>query len=213
MSAIRLAAVSVLFIGLAILVGCSSGPQNKPAPEQPKPAAETKKEPVFYTALQCLKQLEGQAHLWATDAKPFHLESDLTSESTGKDGKSTIWNVWFASPSRRSVRTFTCSGSRQPDAPAFGLSRGIEMPYDPKFVLFDEFLLKTDSDKAFAVAQDHGGESLFKKDPQQPVTYLVEMGRGQTVPQWFVIYGKNMKESKGIGVINATTGAFVKAGK
>jgi hypothetical protein len=37
--------------------------------------------------------------------------------------------------------------------------------------------------------------------------------RKQYVPVWYVIYGASEKDRKGIGVINATTGAFVSAGK
>jgi hypothetical protein len=33
------------------------------------------------------------------------------------------------------------------------------------------------------------------------------------VPVWFVIYGTSEKDRKGIGVINATSGGFVSAGK
>ncbi len=212
MSANRFVLLGALLAGLVWFTSCSSTPQPKPASEQ-KAAAEAKKEPVLYTAQECLKQLEGQAHLWAMDAKPFHIESIPTSESRGLEGKSAVWSAWFASPSRQSVRTFFCSGSRDPNAPVFGVTRGGEMPYDPKFVFFESFLLKTDSDKAFTIADGRGGQALLKKNPDQPVTYLVEMERGQSVPYWYVIYGKTLKENKGIGVINATTGSFVRAGK
>jgi hypothetical protein len=37
--------------------------------------------------------------------------------------------------------------------------------------------------------------------------------RKQNVPVWYVIYGASETDRKGIGVINATTGAFVSAGK
>jgi hypothetical protein len=33
------------------------------------------------------------------------------------------------------------------------------------------------------------------------------------VPVWYVIYGASEADRKGIGVINATTGAFISAGK
>ena len=80
-------------------------------------------------------------------------------------------------------------------------------------ILRSPLLLKTDTDKAFAIAQQHGGDAILKKDAQQPITYVLLKDRGLNVPVWYVVYGANDKDRKGIGVINATTGDFVRAGK
>ncbi len=74
-------------------------------------------------------------------------------------------------------------------------------------------LVKTDTDQAFEIAQQHGGDAILKKNAQQPVTYVLLKDRNLNVPVWYVIYGASEKDRKGIGVINATTGAFVSAGK
>src|ERR1035441_9173089 len=47
----------------------------------------------------------GLALKWSPDAQPARLESVLTTETTGKDGKSTVWRGYFASPNRRSTKT------------------------------------------------------------------------------------------------------------
>jgi hypothetical protein len=143
------------------------------------------------------------------------LESVLTPETNGQDGKSTVWRGYFASPSHRATITFVCSGSRQKDAPPFGVStEGAEGPYNANAanLAFLPLLLKTDTDKAFAIAQEHGGDALVKKDPQQPITYVLLKDKKQNLV-WYVIYGTSEKDRKGIGVINATTGAFISAGK
>src|SRR5260370_674457 len=67
--------------------------------------------------------------------------------------------------------------------------------------------------KAFEITLQHGGEGILKKNAQQPITYLLLKDRKQNVPVWYVIYGISEKDRKGISVINATTGAFVSAGK
>jgi len=211
MKGFRSVLLFTIIAALLALAGCSS---STPPAEESKPAAPPeKKVPVPYTAQECFSRLVAQAHLWTPDAMPAHVESDLNTESNGQDGKSTIWRGIFASATRRSVRTFTCSGSRIPDAAVFGVSAEMETGYDPRVVPFDSFLLKTNSDQAFKMAQEHGGDALMKKDPQQPVVYVLEMSRGQTMPYWYVIYGRSLKENQGIGVINATTGAFVRATK
>lgn len=209
MRTFRLLLVVPALLAIGMLTACSQQPAAKP--EQPKPAAQAKQQPVLYTAQECLKHVQGQAHLWARDARPVHIESDLTSESAGRDGKSAVWRFMFVSGQRSAMRAFMCSGSVDAAAPAFGLSQGSDMPLPEQGVAFDSFLLKLDSDKAFQVSQGHGGEALLKKNPDQPVTYIVEMGRGQTTPNWYVIYGKDLKSNQGLGIVNATTGAFVRA--
>jgi hypothetical protein len=213
-------AFAVSVISLAILaVGCSSS-ENMPkesAPGKPTVAAQPQStEPVLYTGQEAFNRMMGLALKWSPDAQPARLESVVTTEATGQNGKSTIWRGYFASPLRRSTKTIVCSGSRRPDAPPFGVStEGREGPYNAEAanLAFLPLLVKTDTDKAFAISLQHGGDSILKKDAQQPVIYVLLKDRRQNVPVWYVIYGTSEKDRKGIGVINATTGAFVTAGK
>ncbi len=215
MSSYRLAfALSVISIAI-LMAGCSST-ENKPTSPTPAAAPAENKTPVLYTGEEAFNRMMGLALKWSTDAQPARLESVLTPEANGQDGKSTIWRGYFASPSRRSTKTIVCSGSRRPDAPPFGVSaEGTEGAYnaDAANLAFLPLLLKADTDKAFAIAQQHGGDAILKKDAQQPVTYVLLKDRKLNVPVWYVIYGTSEKDRKGIGVINATTGDFVSAGK
>ena len=189
----------------------------KSTPEKPaSPAPSQSKEPVLYTGQEAFNRMMGLALKWSADAQPARLESVLTTETTGQNGKSTIWRGFFASPSRRSIKTIVCSGSHRPDAPPFGVSaEGSEGAYnaDAANLAFLPLLVKTDTDKAFEITRQHGGDAILKKNAQQPVTYLLLKDRKQNVPVWYVIYGTSEKDRKGISVINATTGAFISAGK
>ncbi len=213
-------AFALSLISVAILTtGCSSTPNNptENAAEKPTLAAPTQsKEPVLYTGQEAFNRMMGLALRWSRDAQPARLESVPTSETTGQNGKSTVWRGFFASPSRRSTKTIVCSGSHRPDAPPFGVStEGSEGGYsaDTANLAFLPLLVKTDTDKAFAITLEHGGASLLKKDAQQPVIYVLLKDRKQNMPVWYVIYGTSETNRKAIGVINATTGAFVSAGK
>ena len=211
-------AVSVVSFAL-LTAGCNST-ENKPAQSAsegtiaPTPPPST--EPTLYTGQQSFNRMMGLALKWSPDAQPARLESVLTNESTGQNGKSTIWRGFFVSPSRRAVTTIVCSGSRRPDAPPFGVSTEANAGSynaDAANLAFLPLLVKTDTDKAFEMAQQHGGDAILKKNAQQPVTYVLLKDRKQNVPVWYVIYGASEKDRKGVGVINATTGAFVSAGK
>jgi len=215
----RLAFALSLF-GVAILTGGCNSTENKAensTPEKPAAGAPTQsKEPVLYTGQEAFNRMMGLALKWSPDAQPARLESVLTTETNGQNGKSTVWRGFFASPRRRSVKTIVCSGSRRPDAPPFGVSaEGNEGAYnsDAANLAFLPLLVKTDTDKAFEITLQHGGEAILKKNAQQPVMYLLLKDRKQNVPVWYVIYGTSETDRKGIGVINATTGAFISAGK
>ena len=210
-------AFAVGVISVAVLTaGCGSTESNG-GPEKPaSPAPSQSKEPVLYTGQEAFNRMMGLALKWSADAQPARLESVLTTETTGQNGKSTVWRGFFASPRRRSVKTIVCSGSRRPDAPPFGVSaEGSEGAYnaDAANLAFLPLLVKTDTDKAFEITRQHGGDAILKKNAQQPVTYLLLKDRKQNVPVWYVIYGTSEKDRKGISVINATTGAFISAGK
>jgi hypothetical protein len=206
-------------IGVAILMAGCSSTEDKPkegTSETPATAPPQNKAPVLYTEQDALNRMMGLALKWSPDAQPARLESVLTTETSGQDGKSTIWRGYFVSPTRRSTKTIVCSGSRLRDAPPFGVSaEGNEGAYnaDAANLAFLPLLLKTDTVQAFAIAQQHGGDAILKKDAQQPVTYVLLKDRRLNVPVWFVIYGTSETDRKGIGLINATTGAFVSAGK
>ena len=208
-------AFALSLISVAILTaGCNSTDNTA---EKPASAASSQsKEPVLYSGQEALNRMLGLALKWSTDAQPARLESVLTTETTGQNGKSTVWRGFFASPRRRSVKTIVCSGSRRPDAPPFGVSaEGSEGAYnaDAANLAFLPLLLKTDTDKAFEITRQHGGDAILKRNAQQPITYLLLKDRKQNVPVWYVIYGTSEKDRKGISVINATTGAFISAGK
>src|SRR5271165_267774 len=198
-------------IGMALLTaGCSSSENKAKEGASETPAAATpqpNKTPTSYTGQEAFNRMMGLALKWSPDAQPARLESVLTTETNGQDGKSTIWRGYFASPSRRSTKTIVCSGSRRPDAPPFGVSaEGNEGAYnaDAANLAFLPLLVKTDTDKAFEIAQQHGGDAVVKKDAQQPITYVLLKDRKLNVPVWYVIYGASEKDRKGIGVINAT---------
>jgi hypothetical protein len=209
----------LLVVTLAILtVRCSNTAPTtttKPATTTATKPAEPQG-PVLYTAQEAFTRLNGYAHVWAQDAMPIHVTSELTTEADGQDGRATIWRAMFASPSRGTVRSFVCSGSRLPNAPAMGTTgAGAETPLTPELraLFFEPFLLKTDSKQAFEVTQKHGGDTVIKKNPKTRVNYVLEWDRKQNAPLWYVVYGETIKDAKDVGVVNATTGAFLRARK
>ena len=217
MKPLSLALVGVVIIFVYLLTSCESAPrpevstQSASADKNPTPS----KPPQLYTGLQAFSCVSGLAQRWSSDVIPVRLESQPNSETNGQDGKSTVWKAGFISPSRGKIKYFYCSGSRLKDAPPYGPSAGPEEPYGPDVPAlgFQSLFLKTDSDKAYAVAQAHGGDRLIKKDPNQVVTYFVLWHQKQQALYWYVMYGKDKESAAGTGIVNALTGAYVGIGK
>jgi hypothetical protein len=215
MPRVRQAVAFVFLVCVAAVLMSCQGSKPAPVSEQPKAEPAEVKQPAPYTAKACLSRMSDMAARWQMDAVPVRLESEVNDEATGADGKATIWKATFASPSHRAWKSFTCSGSRLKDSAPFGVSGAREMALGPNDVIhgFQPLYVQVDSDKAFTIAQDHGGASLLKKDPKQPVSYFLALDTNGKTIAWFVSYGKSLKETSGIGIIDASTGKYLRAAK
>ena len=168
------------------------------------------------TGRVAFQQLFIAAHGWARDAQPYRLESVITSDSKGKDGKSAVWRAFFASPMQHGVKPYMWSGEEAPDAPSRGINPGSEDNYSPtnsSTQVFDVVFLKNDSDKALAVAQKHGGDKVLAKDANTPILYMLDWSKPTSELIWHVIYGANPYEAKLKVAVNANTGEFIRVEK
>ena len=201
---------------LALLVSCSS--ENKTgttAPEQPA-ARPAIKQPQYETGRTAFQRMFLAARLWAADVKPFRLQSQFTADAPTAEGKAGLWRASFASPSKRAMKMFVWSGLVGPDAPEPGVSFSAEDSWSPNNTStqpFDIAFLKTDNDKAYEIAQKNGGEKLTKKDPKQPVTFLLAWDGTKNQLVWHVLYGDNPSEAKLRIAVDATSGEFLRVEK
>lgn len=205
--AVLVLAAALLALGTGCESSSPSGTANTSA-EQAKPAPDEAQ-----TGRAAFQKLFTSARLWAPDAQPFRLQSGLTPQSRGQGGKAAVWLAGFASPSKGLIRTFTWSGSHDKDAPEFGISPSPEDSYSPtnsSTAVFDVAYLKTDSEQAYKVAQEHGGARITAKDPKQPVVFLLDWDPVKTRLLWHVLYGAALSDAKLKIAVSATTGAFVR---
>lgn len=201
--------LALLFV--CSLIACSSGEQKS----SERPATETKQPPkqaTLETGRVAFQKMYVFARQWVPDAKPYQLESVVNQESNGQNGKASVWRSGFASASRRGLKGFLWSGSVLPDAPSAGVSSGVEDSYNPSnssTQIFDLAYLKVDSDKAYDVALKHGGDKLLKKNPKEPVTFLLDWDGRQNILIWHVIFGPNPHEANLRVAVNASTGDYM----
>ncbi len=210
--------LALLVLASAVLAGCESGVKPAGGPQNPTAEQKEQKAPEFITARSAFQKLYPSARMWAADSRPFRVSSEPVKEDPdqGKGGKSAVWRASFASIARSNIKLFTWSGVRADDAPERGVSAGTEDTYNPRNTAtqpFDIAFWKIDSDKAFTVAQEHGGAKLLKATPGMPVIYLVDWNPKENQLVWHVMYGGTGIDAKLRVAIDASTGNFLRIEK
>lgn len=196
--------LALILLSLTMVSGCTSEPSQ--------PAAKTEA-PEALTGRSAFQKLYVSARGWATDASPYQLQSGVVGDNKGHDGKAVVWSASFVSASLHTSKPYTWSGIEAPDAPARGVTQGTQ---DTSFVptnSFDIQFLKVDSDKAFEVAQKHGGQEILQKKPDAPVLYRLDWNTGANKLIWHVMYGGTGADAALTDDVDATTGEFLRKEK
>jgi hypothetical protein len=205
--------LSLLLLAVLALAACESKPAaTAPAAEQTKPAPKAAE---YETGREAFQKLYIAAHNWSPDAKPFRLQSQYTAGDPATEGKAGIWRGSFGSVARSSMKAFQWTGLVGPDVEQ-GISHGGDDSYSPTNTstqVFDMVYLKIDSDKAFEVAQKHGGDKLTKKDEKIAVFYTLDWDKAKNKLLWHVAYGSSGDDAKLRVVVDATEGTFVRVDK
>jgi len=199
--------VAILAAGLIptliLMAGCSSEPSKPAASETPQPKA-----PEAITGSSAFFKCYISARIWAPDAQPYRVESYATANTKGRDGKAEEWRAGFASLSKHATKTFIWSNG--------DISHGVDDTYSPtnsSTQIFNVQFLKVDTDKAFAVARQHGGDKLLEKEPATPVFYVLDWNRQANELLWHVICGTDRDTAKLRVAVNASTGEFSRVEK
>lgn len=212
--------IAAILLTLALLVACSGNKQAETAEKQARDAklaqqkAAEPKAPELSTGREAFQRMYVAARGWAPDARPYRLQSEVTPDANGQNGRATLWRGYFASPSRRAIKTFAWSGGGSPDSR--GISSTSEDTYNPANAAtqtFDIAFLKVDSDKAVEAANRERGAKLLKTNPDQPITYALDWNGRESALLWHVIYGENRNEAKLTVAVNASTGQYMRVEK
>ena len=195
--------LAFILFSLAFISGCTSNPP------QPAPKAEP---PTPQTGREAFQRLYVAARGWAGDIRPYQLQSGVVADNKGRDGKAVLWTAAFTSASMHASKPYTWSGIDAPDTPSRGVNPGTQDAFTPGND-FDVQFLKVDSDKAFEVAQKHGGEKILQSKADTPVIYLLDWNRSGNNLVWHVIYGSNRNDAALVADVDATTGEFLRKEK
>ncbi len=190
---------------LSLLIACS---------EPPKPAVEKKKEPLKpaepVTGRQALQYMYSAARAWTPDAQILRLNSIALSQVKPEPGKSGAWQATFVSASRRLSRSWTYSVVEAEGNLHKGVFAGLEegYPSSGQAKPFQFLAVKFDSDEAYKTALKKSADYV-KKNPDKPISMLLELTGRFPDPAWRVIWGESVGRSNYSIFVDATTGEYL----
>jgi hypothetical protein len=181
-----------------LLPGCSSAPQAK---EQPKPV-----EPV--TGLYALYQMYQYSRTWAQDVQVVRCSSIAISQVKPQPGEVAAWQAILASPSLKQQRAFTFSVYDASTSLRKGIFSDQPGPLASDAHPFPLAAAKIDTDQAWETALKHAAD-FNSKNPNTPISYILEMGRNINEPVWRVIWGESVGTSVFSIAIDASSGQYL----
>jgi hypothetical protein len=199
---LKTAPIQLLLPILVLLSACSDGPKTEKAKEPEKP-------PEPATGRQAFQKMYPAARNWAIDASPLRLRTVLLSAKPEK-GKADAWEAVFVSQSLAKSKTFTYSIVESAGNLHQGVFAGLEEGYSLQGAasLFPIAAIKIDSDQAYDVAAEKSADYI-KKNPNKPITYLLEQTRRFPDLTWRVIWGDSVSVSDYSVFVDATTGKYL----
>ncbi len=192
---------------LTLLTSCSDTPQTaeKKAAEPAKPA-----EPVSgkYALYQMYTAARGSM---GADIEPVQFKSLRIADVKAEAGKSGAWQVTFVSARSQKARSYTYSIIESEGNLHKGVFAGQEESWSasgrgPK--PFPMAAVKTDTDAALETAKKKAVE-YEKKNPDKPITFLLEKTEKFPDPAWRVIWGESVGTSNFSVLVDASTGEYL----
>lgn len=198
--------VPFLLAFVLLLAGCSDAP--KPVAQKAK---DPEKPPEPATGQKAFYQMYGMARQWAPDVQVLRVRSVAISEVKSEAGKSGAWEATFVSQSRKSARSYTYSVVESSGNLHKGVFAGLEEGWSGPRGQAKPFLVaavKTDTDKAYEVALKKGAD-YAKKNPDMPISFVLESTPLFPDPAWRVIWGESVTSSNFSIFVDAVTGEYL----
>ena len=190
-----------LFLG-----GCS--PSTAPKQETKK-AEEKPAEPV--TGRFAIQQVFPAARAWAPDVEVMRVDSINLPGVKVERGKAPAWRATFVSQRLAKAKSWTYSVVESEGNLHKGPFAGLEESWSgPRGVTrpFNILAIKVDSDAAYETALKKGA-AYDKKNPDKPITFLLEATTKHPDPAWRVIWGESAGTSNFSILVDASTGLYL----
>ncbi len=201
----RKTSFALLAGALIFLASCSSPAPVEKKAEAPKPPPE----PV--TGLTGIFRCFGPTRQWSQDILILRAQNIHIPNMPAPPGKAYAWRTEFVSPSKQRVKTCTYSV-----VAAEGIMEGVFNSGDERFggatKMAQPFVIqavKKDTDAIWKAAEEKS-QDYVKKNPDTPITMLLEFNDRNPVAAWRVLWGMSVGGSPYSVFIDAANGQFLK---
>ncbi len=154
-------------------------------------------------------KMYSSARAWSIDAQAMEMTPIKMESIPPKDGKFPAWKAQFVSPSKMRSKNFTFSITTA-DGLSEGIYSGNEEPYSGprgQNSAFNPQALKIDSPDALKTALGKGADYV-KKNPDKPITFILEQVKKFQNPTWRVLWGDSVSSSEFSVYVDASTGEY-----
>lgn len=198
---------AIAFAAALLFTGCSSE-----APKSVEKAKEPEKPAEPVSGRYAFHQMYVNARIWSADVQGLQMKSiRLDQLPKAPLGKAAAWQATFVSQNKQQSKTFTYSiveaeGNLHKGVFA-GLDeswtgpRGQQRPWPIQ-------ALKVDSDAAYETALKKGA-AYSKKNPDKPISFLLELTPRHPNLAWRVIWGDSVATSNFSIYVDASTGDYL----
>jgi hypothetical protein len=188
---------------IGLLSACSDAPKTAEVKPPPKP-------PEILTGRQAFQRMYPQARGWAPDAQPLDIRSVNLAQVKSDKGRYGAWQVTFVSPSLGKAKMYTYSAVEADGGLHEGVFAGPVESYTPRSDSspFTIAAIKVDSDEAYNTAVEQSADYI-KKNPDKPVTFLMEVTRRYPDVTWRVVWGDSVGTSDYSVFVDGTTGKYL----
>jgi hypothetical protein len=188
---------------LLLACGCSEAPQQAEKKQTAPP------EPM--KGRSALYQMYNTARGWAPDVQVLQLHSINLPDVKRERGKAAAWEASFVSQQLGRKRSYTYSVIEAEGNLHKGVFAGLEETWLGPRGAAKPFLiaaLKTDSDEVYQTALKKAAD-YEKKNPDKPISFLLEKTEQFPDPAWRVIWGESVGTSNFSIFVDASTGGYL----
>jgi hypothetical protein len=201
---------------LTVLACLTTGCSDSPAPAK-KEEAKKKVEAQPISGQSAIFQTFQVARTWAPDAMLLKLENGDIPEAKAQPGKYGLWRATYVSLSKKAKRDYMYAAADSDGGIIKGTRAGADSSYirNPQVHPFAIQEIRVDTVAAYEtamkeVATDKAMQKVLEENKDLPVQFQLEWAGNTPKPQWRVIFGVTVSQSKFSILIDANSGKFVK---
>jgi len=198
----KLKSAALAVLPILFVCGCSDStqPVEKKAVAPPQPVK----------GRSALYSMFNMARAWGPDAQVLQLNSIDLPDVKRERGKAAAWQATFVSQQLGRKRSYTYSVVEAEGNLHKGVFAGLEESWSGARVATPFLIaaLKTDSDEVYRTALAKAAD-YEKKNPDKPISFLLEKTEQFPDPAWRVIWGESVGTSNFSVFVDASTGKYL----